>query len=102
MDELRTVNGCIDVSLDAWLDERTDEWVKGWLDEWRQMDRWMNVFLTRFLEGWSEFLNQKSANFSVNGQINILGFVFHRWFSYTFLLLYLFLPQTFKTCKTHS
>lgn len=51
----------------AWVDERTDEWVKGWLDEWRQMDRWMNVFLTRFLEGWSESLNQKSANFFCNG-----------------------------------
>lgn len=29
MDELRTVNGCMDVSLGTWPDERTDEWVKG-------------------------------------------------------------------------
>lgn len=28
------VNGCVDVSLDAWIGQRTDEWVKGGLDEW--------------------------------------------------------------------
>lgn len=60
------------------------------MGERKQMDRWMNVFLTRFLEGWSEFLNQKSANFFCKGTDKYFRFYVSQMVSVTHSFFFAF------------
>lgn len=47
-------------------------------------------------------INERSADFSINGQIiNILGSVDHVWFFVTYSLVWFWL-QPLKKCKNHS